>query len=256
MSVVQLRDAADWRTYGGKAASLAQLASQGLPVPNGFCISSGTAVCLTPQVLDEIKDHLRNLGSTHVAVRSSASAEDSQASSLAGIFRSELGVSATAPNVARAISKVVQSVSNAAILPYLEPLGIHSGIRMAVLVQAMLQPRITGVLFTCDPITERPDICYRDLAKRRCGRSGGPRFSRANRSGTRQSSTILRPTDRTISGANFPSLDAHTTHTLVNLALKCEGILGPRQDIEWAVDKSSIWILQSRPITGLLRKAE
>jgi phosphoenolpyruvate synthase/pyruvate phosphate dikinase len=255
VSVVQLRDAADRREYGGKTASLARLASYGLPVPNGFCIPCSTATCLNPHVLQEIQDHLRCLETTHVAVRSSASMEDSQASSLAGIFRSELKVPATVPDVAHAISKVVQSVSNAALLPYLQRLGIRSKPHMAVLVQVMLQPRIAGVLFTCDPITERSDFIIETSLDPEMDVQAG-HGSPERIVVERGSSRSLGPVHRSTSPGSFPALDAQTMHTLINLALKCEGILGRGQDIEWAVEKGSVWILQSRPITGLSRNAE
>ena len=147
VGVVTLRDATDVHDYGGKASCLAHLASSGLPVPDGFCISSGAATCLTRTTLEQIEDHLQRLSTTHVAVRSSASLEDSRVSSLAGIFRSELEVPATVPDVANAISKVVGSLSSETLLQYLRRLGIHNELKMAVLVQIMLNPEVSGVLF-------------------------------------------------------------------------------------------------------------
>jgi phosphoenolpyruvate synthase/pyruvate phosphate dikinase len=255
VSVVQLRDAGDRREYGGKSASLARLASHGLPVPNAFCISSSTATCLTPLVLEEIREHLRQFGATHVAVRSSATLEDGSASSLAGIFRSELQVPASVPDVVQAISKVVQSLSNAALLPYLQRLGICSKPQMAVLVQVMLQPQIAGVLFTYDPITERSDFVIEASLNQDVDVQAG-RGSPERIVVERGNSMVLASTCQSSSRGSFPRLDAHTMRTLINLALKCEGILGNRQDIEWAVEKGSVWILQSRPITGLSRHSE
>jgi pyruvate,water dikinase len=247
--VVQLRDAADAHEYGGKAASLARLASYDLPVPNGFCIPSGAATCLDPSALEQIRNHLQYLSATQVAVRSSASLEDGRTHSLAGLFRSELEVPATVPDVAHAISKVVRSLSTVALAPYLHRLGIHFGPDMAVLVQVMLQPEIAGVIFTCDPITGNSDFVIEASRNKEVDVQAG-RGSPERIVVERGDSTILAST-RLSSCASLGGLGAHTVHALINLALKCEDVLGSRQDIEWAIQRGALWILQSRPITGL-----
>ena len=123
---------------------------------------------------------------------------------------------------------------------------------MAVLVQVMLQPQIAGVLFTYDPIMECPNFVIEASLNPDVDVEAG-RGSPEHIVVKRGSSTILRPTHPSTSEGSFPHLEANTVNSLVNLALKCEGILGNRQDIEWAVERGSVWILQSRPITGLLR---
>jgi pyruvate,water dikinase len=47
-----------------------------------------------------------------------------------------------------------------------------------------------------------------------------------------------------------PCLDIRTLHDLANLARACEELFGAPQDVEWAMDDSKIWLLQSRPITS------
>jgi len=93
---------------GGKGASLASMTQQELPVPNGFAIPANlleqcvdvdklrdfarkqdheSAVKLvesTAVVPDDVFEAYKEMGSGKVAVRSSASAEDSEAASYAG----------------------------------------------------------------------------------------------------------------------------------------------------------------------------
>ena len=255
VGVVPLRDAADVHDYGGKASCLARLASLGLPVPDGFCISSGAATHLTRTTLEQIQDHLQRLSTKHVAVRSSASLEDSLISSLAGIFRSELEVPATVSDVVDAISKVVGSLSSETLLPYLHRLGIHNELKMAVLVQIMLKPEVAGVLFTCDPITKRSDFVIEAL-RNKAGSVQAGRGIPTRLVVERKGSIGLASSPQYEPAASSAVLDPRTVTTLINLALKCEDILGSGQDIEWAVQRSSVWILQSRPITGLMEESD
>ncbi|MGL4551571.1 MAG: PEP/pyruvate-binding domain-containing protein, partial [Gemmataceae bacterium] len=68
---------------GGKALGLAELLRAGLPVPPGFCV---TADAHRRRALDAdaVRAACRALGGGPVAVRSSAPAEDGDASSFAG----------------------------------------------------------------------------------------------------------------------------------------------------------------------------
>src|SRR4051794_20283390 len=91
--------ATDLDQVGGKGLSLALLAGAGLPVPAGFCLTTdalrrlrGRSLSDDPGLAAAIDDAYRALGDGPVAVRSSATAEDSAAASFAGQQETILGV--------------------------------------------------------------------------------------------------------------------------------------------------------------------
>src|SRR4051794_8248168 len=86
----------DLATVGGKALSLGLLAGAGLPVPPGFCVMTTAFRRGRPappaELADEVVAAYHKLGGGPVAVRSSATAEDSAATSFAGQQDTILGV--------------------------------------------------------------------------------------------------------------------------------------------------------------------
>src|SRR4051794_28968596 len=88
----------DLKWVGGKAASLGRLLVAGLPVPPGFRLTSAAYRRLQGQLetdaalIELISAAYRRLGGGLVAVRSSATAEDSAGSSFAGQHATVLGV--------------------------------------------------------------------------------------------------------------------------------------------------------------------
>src|SRR3954470_21907812 len=90
---------ADLPLVGGKGLSLGLLASAGLPVPPGFCLTTAAHRRLRGQGLDSDPDLVAalaracaELGDGPVAVRSSAAAEDGAVTSFAGQQETVLGV--------------------------------------------------------------------------------------------------------------------------------------------------------------------
>src|ERR671931_2315962 len=180
-SIVWLTDDAclDVRVAGGKGASLAAMTAAGLPVPPGFVLpahvleQSVEAARLRELALRQAHEeaqapvHLskppraaitaayERLGGT-VAVRSSACAEDSQAASYAGQQETFLGVRGADEVCARVVDCWASFFSERALF-YRERKGSLDDLRMAVVVQQMLDPEKSGVLFTVDPVQRRRD---------------------------------------------------------------------------------------------------
>ncbi|MCX7839288.1 MAG: PEP/pyruvate-binding domain-containing protein [Anaerolineae bacterium] len=177
---------------GGKGAALARLVRAGLPVPDGFHITTAayrefiTANDLTtrldaaltstssfdvaaqtiralftrasiPRALAlAIEEAYRALNGA-VAVRSSATAEDLPHLSFAGQQESFLNVRGT-ETVCDAVKRCWASLWNARALSYRAQHRIeHHTVAMAVLVQTMIPAEVAGVLFTAHPITGARD---------------------------------------------------------------------------------------------------
>jgi pyruvate,water dikinase len=88
-----------------------------------------------------------------VAVRSSATVEDSADASFAGLQDTYLGICGAAA-VLEHVARCWASLFNDESLTYRRRLGMdEAGVAMAVVVQTMVAPRAAGVLFTRSPVT-------------------------------------------------------------------------------------------------------
>jgi pyruvate,water dikinase len=156
----------DSRQFGGKAAGLADLAAGGLPVPPGFAVGveafrayrAGTGSVPEP-VAAEIRARYRQLcvdsgiADLSVAVRSSATAEDSAAASFAGGFETWVDISGS-EDVLEHVRRCWDSVSADRVVGYARAKGVRPvDVEMAVVVQKTVRARAAGVLFTVSPVT-------------------------------------------------------------------------------------------------------
>jgi pyruvate,water dikinase len=90
---------------------------------------------------------------TDVAVRSSATVEDSADASFAGLQDTYLGVP-DAPSVLEQVRRCWASLYNDESVAYRRRLRLpEAGVSMAVVVQRMVAPRAAGVMFTRSPVT-------------------------------------------------------------------------------------------------------
>jgi pyruvate,water dikinase len=88
-----------------------------------------------------------------VAVRSSATVEDSAEASFAGLQDTYLGLSG-ADSVLDHVRRCWASLYNDESVAYRRRLGLpEAGVAMAVVVQRMVAPRAAGVMFTRSPVT-------------------------------------------------------------------------------------------------------
>jgi pyruvate, water dikinase len=170
---------------GGKGASLARMASLGLPVPPGFVVPADALAAalgdraeelaslsaddaeraqrivaetdIGPELREEVTAAYRELGGdVPVAVRSSACAEDSQEASFAGQQETYLDVRG-ADDVVERIRDCWGSFFSERALFYRAQKGSLDDLGMAVVVQRMVSADVAGVLFTVDPVRRRKD---------------------------------------------------------------------------------------------------
>ncbi|MEV4119807.1 PEP/pyruvate-binding domain-containing protein [Micromonospora sp. NPDC049645] len=224
---------------GGKAAGLGELIRRGEQVPDGFCVTT-EAHRLGVIPTAEVVDAYERLGAGPVAVRSSATAEDLPDASFAGQQDTVLNVTGTDELIA-AIEKCWDSLHGDRATAYRDAHQIdHQTVRMAVVVQRMVSPAVAGVLFTANPLTGRRDEMAVDAA-------------------AGLGTTVV---DGTAAVDHYvldevPRDDAGclTSGQLARLRATGERLqahFGRPQDVEWAIDANDVlWLLQSRPITGL-----
>ncbi len=216
---------------GGKGASLGEMMQAGIPVPPGFVILAGAFD--KKEILAEFK----KLKTKYVAVRSSATAEDSLSASWAGQLESYLNV--TEKNLFKSIEKCRVSINSPRAVAYRreKKLG-NKKISVAVVIQKMVQPETSGICFTANPVTgDRNEMII----------EAGPGLGEAIVGGKITPDTYI---------INKKSIDknigvGHLYLELAKLCLKIEKLFKYPQDIEWAFAKGKIYILQSRPITTL-----
>jgi pyruvate, water dikinase len=114
------------------------------------------SISLPPEVAAQITGAYEALGATAavpVAVRSSATLEDSTAASFAGLQDTYLAVRGPAA-VLDAVRRCWASLYNDESVAYRRRLGLlEDGLAMGVVVQRMVRPRAAGVMFTRSPVT-------------------------------------------------------------------------------------------------------
>ena len=205
-----------------------------------------------------------------VSVRSSATAEDLPEASFAGqqeTYLNIIGVEA----VLTAIQRCWASLWTNRAISYRASLGLDPrGVRLAVVVQRMVDAQVAGVLFTANPLTGK---------RRESVVEANPGLGEAVVSGTTNPDHfVVRTTTGEIierrlgdkqvviqaipeGGTRKIEADASAmgaclsdaqVRALAELGVRVEAHYGSPQDIEWALDASGqIFLLQARPITTL-----
>jgi phosphohistidine swiveling domain-containing protein len=225
---------------------------------------------LAEAIRHEIEEHYQKLGAKYVAVRSSGTAEDLPGHSFAGQYDTYLGISNTADCI-EAVKKCWASLWTLRAYEYRERNGFdHLTINMAVIVQSLIAADASGVMFTVDPIKDSRssiviEACFGLGEALVSGKVTPDRFVVSKKGLTLLSSTISeKKIEHTIGRnglveeKNVPDerssvccLDKKQVEKLAKYARKIEVEFGSPQDIEWAIHKNKIFLLQSRPITAL-----
>lgn len=267
MSVVPLREATAPQLYGGKSVSLGVALAADLPVPDGVALSVDTVEAIVggdEEQLREVAAAVAGLGSSRVAVRSSAVGEDSFKASFAGLHESCLGVNAT-QGLAEAIGRVHASGHAPAALAYRGRLGLSGPPQVGAAIQRMLDPECAGVMFTRDPRdgSDRRVIegCW-GLGEAVVSGMVTPDHAVLARGGevvvsaTGHKDVAVRLADGGTKTESVPAdLAAQTCLTperlqaLESLAVACERAFEGAHDIEWAFVGERVYLLQRRPIT-------
>ncbi len=207
-----------------------------------------------------------------VAVRSSALGEDSEEATFAGQQETYLWVRG-ADRVCEAVRDCWASLYSAPAVAYRARLGATEA-AMGVAVQLMVDAEVSGVLFTCNPVSGDPSMVAVNaswgLGLAVVGGEVTPDdylISKITREVVREqvqkkeieylagesgAVSVAVPPDR----QDVACLDATALEELVDLARTVERYFGSHQDVEWSFARGGgLHVLQSRPVTAM-RKVE
>jgi pyruvate, water dikinase len=225
------------------------------------------------QLRDEITAAYRELDGGMVAVRSSATSEDSAGTSFAGMHRTITDVEG-AEAVIEAVRACWASLYGERVVSYRAQRGIDEEPAIAVVVQRMLDPDAAGVLFTVDPGGRRDRLVVESAfgpgevvvsgqvepdtftILRPDADGGVPRLLEV-RIGAKHVRLVRAPgggrteTPLDPAATAAPAITLGAAVELAELGLRVEAHYGTPQDIEWAIDADGVWLTQARPITTL-----
>jgi len=179
------------------------------------------------EVRDAVAEALEMLGGLPVAVRSSATNEDSPDLSFVGQHGTYLYVNTLDAAVA-AVVGCWMSLFSAKALFYANRFGVDLlRSAMAALVQGLLRPTSEGALFTVDPITGNPDVFVLEVQQ-------------GNRKGVHR-------LDPYSAGHDEPELFSE----LRRIGLLLDEHFRAYQTLEWMVEDDEVQLVRVRPATRI-----
>ncbi|PXX60180.1 pyruvate,water dikinase [Nocardia tenerifensis] len=227
------------------------------------------ATPLPPEVRELIADAYARLGGS-VAVRSSVVAEDGPEHSYAGQFDSFLNVNGVDAVLDR-VRDCWASAFSERSLRYAFTHGQPRTGAVAVVLQRLIAPRASGVLFTANPISgARDELVVSAVYGLGEGLVSGALDADSvvvDKSSGAVLETVVGDKDRSYvpggdqgytiseidaSHRELPALTDAEIAEIVELGRKLEAEFDAPQDVEWAIDEDGLWFLQSRPITTTL----
>lgn len=240
------------------------------------------AAKIPEDIASEIKKEFAKLGAQFVAVRSSATAEDSASAAWAGQLDSFLNT--TKDNLLQNVQKCWASLFTPRAIFYRFEKGLYEQkIGVAVVIQKMIESEVSGIAFSVHPVTEdrnqliieagfglgeaivsgqiTPDSYVVEKEPRRI----------LDKNIAEQNYLLIRA-NKQIDGKAIAGEDGNRRVKLsgekgarqklsdkeilelAELILRIEKHYGFPCDIEWALAKGRFYILQSRPITTLKKE--
>jgi phosphoenolpyruvate synthase/pyruvate phosphate dikinase len=238
--------------------------------------SIADAVTVSDVVAQQIERAVATISEgRELAVRSSALGEDSTAHSFAGQLESFLFV---APDRVREyVARVWRSGFSERLTAYRREAGLALLPRApAVVVQRVIDGEVSGVAFSADPVSGRRGIAVvgavPGLASALVSGATNGDTWRVDRDGRVVETSIavkqvaqrrdpdasggIASTELSGAQATEPALQESQVIAVAELARQAEKYFGRPQDIEWTWHHGRLFLLQSRPITGLATKVD
>lgn len=204
---------------------------------------------LPSPLLEKVEKIYKELKANSVVCRSSSTFEDAPSVSFAGQHETFLNVDSFEALKER-IRKCWASLYTPRALSYAyqKDIDMRKG-KMAVIVQQMIEPNKSGVMFTSHPTKESNKILIeatQGLGKDLVSGDVTPQRFVVNS----ENLNIKRDTKNPEEASCSPLLSKNEIRRLVTLGKRIAKLFESPQDIEWAIKEDQIHILQSRAITA------
>jgi pyruvate,water dikinase len=224
-------------------------------------------------IVREIAAAFAGLSATYVAVRSSATLEDSITASWAGQLESFLNT--TDQDLLLNVQRCWASIFSDRALSYRMHYGLTSGaLSTAVIIQTMVESRISGTAFSVHPVSgkdcsvliescvglgetlvlgrETPATYVVEKETLKVSYKGSSQQSTGIRRAKHGGGNELFQVPLNDNSANILSDDE--ARELASLVICIERKFGFPVDVEWAYEGDKLYLLQSRPITALANR--
>lgn len=216
------------------------------------------------------------LPTTPLAVRSSALGEDGTDHSFAGQLSSFLYVETNAALIT-SVRACWASAFSARSLAYRQQRGIDlgAGIEVALILQQMVDAEQSGVLFTCDPVRhDDTRVTVNAVLGLGEGLVSGlldaDHFVLDKETGALVGQQLAAKPRQLVRRAGGGTVEVPVPHPqiapaclsadqlaqLACLGRRVEGYYRAPQDLEWCFAGGQLFLLQARPVTGLLNRSE
>jgi pyruvate,water dikinase len=224
---------------------------------------------LASRIRSSYEDLVGDDAEAPVAVRSSATAEDSESASFAGMNETLLNVRG-GDDLLDAVRACWSSLFGGRTIYYRTKRGFgQADMDIAVVVQRQIQSTRSGVMFTIDPSTgDRERLVIEGafgLGESVVSGSVSPDRYLVRKDGLAIDKREVRRKELEIvslpgggtetrelddAAGNRPVLSDEEVRAVADLGVRIERHYGSPQDTEWAFDdEGAVWMLQSRPVT-------
>lgn len=232
---------------GSKAGNLFLLLEAGFQVPPFFCVGSSYG---EEEILDCLAENFPDASS--FSVRSCASLEDSESFSFAGQFQTFLRV--PREEVCMRVREVLAHGPSPERSAYFQAHGIDpASYEMHVIIQEMVEPDISGILFTANPqgiLNESVIVC---------GKGAGDQVVEDRADATTYYYNLSDKNCYYEQTGESPLLTEGQIEELISSSQQIRELLAPETDrdfdIEFAIQNKKIYFLQARPITSFDKDA-
>ncbi|MFF1992118.1 phosphoenolpyruvate synthase [Bacillus mycoides] len=227
------------------------------------------AVEIPSDVVEAVAHYLSHFGNEHAyAVRSSATAEDLPYASFAGqqdTYLNIIGKEAILQHVRKCWASLF---TERAVMYRMQNDFEHNQVSICVVVQKMVFPEASGILFTADPVTSNRKVVSIDASfglgealvsglvsadnyKVKEGEITGKMIATKKLAiyALKEGGTETKQVD--LAQQKIQTLSEQQILQLAQIGRQIEAYFGCPQDIEWCLVNDTFYIVQSRPITTL-----
>ncbi|WP_186431452.1 phosphoenolpyruvate synthase [Clostridium sp. BSD9I1] len=227
------------------------------------------SISVSKDIAEEIMGYLTKFGEKEAyAVRSSATAEDLPTASFAGQQDTYLNIIGKEA-ILKHISKCWASLfTERAVIYRLQNGFDHRKVHLSVVVQRMVFPQVSGILFTADPITSNRKVLSIDASfglgealvsglvnadtyKVSNGKVIDKKISTKKLAIYALKDGGTKEQEIELEKQNSQALTDEQILQLEYMGRKVEEHFGCPQDIEWCLVDDTFYVVQSRPITTL-----